>query len=394
MTSGTSVWDDVVGQPEAVSVLQRAASDPASMTHAWLVTGPPGSGRSVAARAFAAALQCTSRTDGTAGGSDPQPGCGRCQACTTTLAGTHPDLTVVATDKVVITIDEVRDLITKASRTPSGGRYRVIVVEDADRMAERTTNVLLKSIEEPPPHTVWVLCAPSVQDVLPTIRSRCRAVVLRVPPAEDVADLLVRRDGVEPGLALDAARAAQSHVGLARRLARDPEARTRRSAVLEVARRIRGVPDAVLAASELVEVAKAEATASTVERDAAEKAELLRALGVGEGDTLPPKLRSQLKQLEDDQKRRATRRQRDVLDRSMVDLLSLYRDVLVVQLGAEVELVNSAHADVVRSLARDATPEQTVRRMDAIGQARERLEGNVAPLLALEAMTIALRPQG
>jgi DNA polymerase III subunit delta' len=386
-----SVWDDVVGQPEAVSVLQRAAGDPAAMTHAWLVTGPPGSGRSVAARAFAAALQCTGSADGTAG---TAPGCGRCQACTTTLAGTHPDLTVVATDKVVITIDEVRDLITKASRTPSGGRYRVIVVEDADRMAERTTNVLLKSIEEPPPHTVWVLCAPSVQDVLPTIRSRCRAVVLRVPPAQDVADLLVRRDGVEPGLALDAARAAQSHVGLARRLARDPEARTRRAAVLEVARRVRGVPDAVLAASELVEVAKAEATASTAERDTAEKAELLRALGVGEGDTLPPKLRSQLKQLEDDQKRRATRRQRDVLDRSMVDLLSLYRDVLVVQLGAEVELVNSAHADVVRSLARDATPEQTVRRMDAIGTARERLEGNVAPLLALEAMTIALRPQG
>src|SRR5690606_27691649 len=150
--------------------------------------------------------------------------------------------------------------------------------------------------EEPPSHTVWVLCAPSVQDVLPTIRSRCRAVALRVPPPQDVADLLVRRDGADPDLALDAARAAQSHVGLARRLARDPEARSRRTAVLEVARRIRGVPDAVLAASELVEVAKAEAAAATVERDATEKAELMRALGVGEGDTLPPKLRSQLKQ--------------------------------------------------------------------------------------------------
>jgi DNA polymerase-3 subunit delta' len=120
----------------------------------------------------------------------------------------------------------------------------------------------------------------------------------------------------------------------------------------------------------------------------------MRALGVGEGDTLPPRLRSQLKQLEDDQKRRATRRQRDVLDRSMVDLLSLYRDVLVVQLGADVDLVNAEHAGTVRSLARDSTPEQTVRRMDAIGEARERLEGNVAPLLALEAMAIALRPQG
>ncbi|MFD2026866.1 DNA polymerase III subunit delta' [Promicromonospora aerolata] len=377
-----TVWDDVVGQESAVAALQSAVANPTAMTHAWLITGPPGSGRSVAARAFAAALQC------------PQGGCGVCQACTTTMAGTHPDVTLLATEKVVITIDEVRDLIMTASRSPSGGRWRVIVIEDADRMAERTTNVLLKTIEEPPPHTVWVLCAPSVQDVLPTIRSRCRAVVLRVPPPQAVADLLVRRDGADPAVALNAARAAQSHVGLAKRLARDAGARERRSAVLSVARRIRGVGDAVLAAGELVDVAKAEAVSATQERDAAEKAELLRGLGVADGETLPPRLRSQLKQLEDDQKRRATRHQRDVLDRAMVDLLSLYRDVLVVQLGAEVDLVNAELAETVRSLAADSTPEQTVRRMDSIGVARTRLGGNVAPLLALEAMTIALRPQG
>ncbi len=380
-----TVWAEVVGQPAAVETLQRAVSDQRSMTHAWLLTGPPGSGRSVAARAFAAALQCADN------------GCGTCHQCTTTLAGTHPDLTVVATDQVTIRIDEVRDLIGTAARTPSLGRYRVIVVEDADRMLERTTNVLLKAIEEPPPHTIWVLCAPSPQDVLPTIRSRARAVALRVPPAEAVAELVVRRDGVDPGIALAAARAAQSHVGMARRLARDPEARRRRSAVLSVARRIRGVGDAVLAAAELVDVAKAEAAAATTERDAAERAELLRALGVADGEAVPPKLRSQVKQLEDDQKRRATRRQRDVLDRAMLDLLSLYRDVLVLQLGADVDLVNGldpADLAVVRSLAADSTPEQTVRRMDAIGVARERLEGNVAPLLALEAMAIALRPQG
>jgi DNA polymerase-3 subunit delta' len=377
-----TVWDDVVGQESAVAALQGAVANPAAMTHAWLVTGPPGSGRSVAARAFAAALQC------------PQGGCGVCQACTTTLAGTHPDVTLLATEKVVIAIDEVRDLIMTASRSPSGGRWRVIIIEDADRMAERTTNVLLKTIEEPPPQTVWVLCAPSVQDVLPTIRSRCRGVVLRVPPPQAVADLLVRRDGADPAVALSAARAAQSHVGLAKRLARDAGARERRTAVLSIARRIRGVGDAVLAAGELVEVAKAEAVSATQERDAAEKAELLRALGVADGETLPPRLRSQLKQLEDDQKRRATRHQRDVLDRAMVDLLSLYRDVLVVQLGAEVDLVNAELADTVRSLAADSTPEQTVRRMDSIGVARTRLDGNVAPLLALEAMAIALRPQG
>ncbi len=380
-----TVWDEVVGQEAAVDVLQRAAGDTRSMTHAWLLTGPPGSGRSVAARAFAAALQCE------------QGGCGACHQCTTTLAGTHPDLTVVATDQVTIRIEEVRSLIGTAARTPSLGRFRVIVVEDADRMIERTTNVLLKAIEEPPAHTVWVLCAPSVQDVLPTIRSRCRAVPLRVPPPEAVAELVVRRDGADPTVALAAARAAQSHVGLARRLARDPEARGRRSAVLDVARRIRGVGDAVLAAGELVDVAKAEAASSTSERDATERAELMRALGAQDGATLPPRLRSQVRQLEEDQKRRATRRQRDVLDRSMVDLLSLYRDVLVMQLGADVDLINGLDPNdlaVVRSLAADSTPEQTVRRMDAIGVARERLGSNVAPLLAMEALAIALRPQG
>jgi len=377
-----TVWDDVVGQEHAVELLSTAATDPAAMTHGWLLTGPPGSGRSNAARAFAAALQCE------------QGGCGVCQACTTTLAGTHADVTVVATEKVTIAISEVRDLVGVASRRPSQGRWRVIIVEDADRMAERTTNVLLKAIEEPPPRTVWILCAPSPQDVLVTIRSRCRGVALRVPPVEAVARLLVARDGVDPVVAEAAARAAQSHIGLARRLARDGKARERRSSVLSIARRIRGVGDAVVAAGELVEVAQAEAKAATEERDAVEKAELLRALGVEAGGVMPPKLRSQLTDLEKDQKRRATRHQRDVLDRAMLDLLSLYRDVLVVQLGAHVDLVNTELAETVQALAEDSTPEQTVRRMDAIGVARERLDGNVAPLLALEAMAIALRPQG
>lgn len=377
-----TVWDDVVGQEHAVEVLSAAATNPAAMTHGWLLTGPPGSGRSEAARAFAAALQCE------------QGGCGVCQACTTTLAGTHADVTVVATEKVTIAIDEVRALVGVASRRPSQGRWRVIIIEDADRMAERTTNVLLKAIEEPPPRTVWILCAPSPQDVLVTIRSRCRGVALRVPPVEAVARLLVARDGVDPVVAEAAARAAQSHIGLARRLARDGKARERRSSVLSIARRIRGVGDAVVAAGELVEVAQAEAKAATEERDAVEKAELLRALGVEPGGVMPPKLRSQLTDLEKDQKRRATRHQRDVLDRAMLDLLSLYRDVLVVQLGAQVDLVNAELAETVQALAEDSTPEQTVRRMDAIGVARERLDGNVAPLLALEAMAIALRPQG
>ncbi|WP_448070845.1 DNA polymerase III subunit delta' [Georgenia yuyongxinii] len=392
-----SVWDEVVGQEQVVATLRAAvvasragaggapAGDAGrAMTHAWLITGPPGSGRSVAARAFAAALQCT----------DPdEPGCGRCQACTTTLAGTHADVALIGTEKVVFSIDEIRPLVSQAQRSPSQGRWRVMLMEDADRMVERTSNVLLKAIEEPPPRTVWLLCAPSQEDVLTTIRSRCRAVHLRVPDPRAVADLLVRRDGLDPQVALTAARAAQSHVGLARRLARDPQARERRRRLLGVPTAIRGVGDAVLAAAQLIDISAADAKAATEERDAEEKTALLRTLGADAGTRLPPALRGQVRQLEEDQKRRATRAQRDVLDRAMVDLLALYRDVLVVQLGADVELVNADAADEVHRLAAGSTPEQTVRRMDAVGVARERLAGNVAPLLAVEAMMVALRPQ-
>lgn len=375
-----SVWDELVGQDSVVDTLRRAVTDPAAMTHAWLLTGPPGSGRSNAARAFAAALQC------------PDQGCGTCATCLSVLKGTHPDVTVLATDKVTISIDEVRGLILEAVRTPSAGRWRIILIEDADRMLERTTNVLLKAIEEPASRTVWLLCAPSPQDVMVTIRSRCRKVSLRIPPVDDVARLLVERDGVDPQEAQIAARAAQSHIGLARRYARDPEARKRRNQVLHFTQRIRGVSDAVIYAGELVEVAQAEAKAASQERDARELAELMRTLGAEEGKTLPPALRSQVKQLEDDQKRRATRHQRDVLDQSMVDLISLYRDVLVRQLGAQVDTVNLEFDDFISQLSRSSTPEQTLGKLDAISIARKRLAGNVSPLLAVEAMMVALRP--
>jgi DNA polymerase-3 subunit delta' len=308
------------------------------------------------------------------------------------MSGSHPDVTSVSTEKVIIDIREVRELVATAARSASRGRWRVVIVEDADRMVERTSNVLLKSIEEPPPHTVWLLCAPSPDDVVVTIRSRCRGVTLRIPPVEAVADLLVRRDGVDPASAVVAARAAQSHVGMARRLATDAAARDRRRRLLAIPSSIRGVGDAVLEAAALGDDATAEARDVAARRDEAERGELLRTLGVGEGP-LPPAVRAQVRQLEDQQKKRATRVQRDALDRAMLDLLAFYRDVLAVQLGSDVELVNADVADAVRDLAARSTPEQTLRRMDAIGEARTRLAGNVAPLLAVEAMLVALRPQ-
>jgi len=396
-----TVWAEVVGQADVVATFERAVRAAASelaarspgaagaahaagvqggMTHAWLVTGPPGSGRSTAARAFAAALQCA---DG---------GCGVCHECRTVLAGAHPDVTLIATEHVNLRAEDVRPLVSLAQQRPSLGRWRVIVIEDADRLNDTSGNLLLKAVEEPPPRTVWLLCAPSPDDVLVTIRSRCRHVGLRVPPVADVAALLVRRYGVDEAVAAFAARAAGSHVGLARRLATDEGARIRRREVLRLPEQVRSVGAAVMAAGELVKVAAEEAQAATIERDAAEKAALLHSLGAEGTGTLPPAVRAQVKQLEENQRRRATRAQRDVLDRSLLDVLSLYRDVLVVQLGAEVDLVNAELADEVANLARACSPEDTVRRMDAIGLARERIGANVAPLLAVEALMVELSP--
>ncbi|YCK81157.1 DNA polymerase III subunit delta' [Arthrobacter sp. D3-18] len=382
-----SVWDDLQGQAPVVAQLKQAAQGETGLTHAWLFTGPPGSGRSNAAKAFAAALNCE-QDDVT------MRGCGECAACHTILGETHSDVTFVRTEKVTITIDEARELVSKAGDRPATGRWRIIVVEDADRMAERTTNVLLKAIEEPTPRTIWMLCAPSPADVLVTIRSRCRPVSLRLPPASDVADLLVRRDGVERQLADRAARAAQSHIGIARRLARDADARQRRLDTVRIPLGLRGVTAAVMMAEKLVKIATEEANSSNDERDAAEKIALLASLGAPESGTLPPSMRSQVKQLEDDQKRRAKRSITDSLDRTLTDLLSFYRDVLIIQLGNAVELVNVELKSELEEYAGHSTPETTLARMDAINKARVRITTtNVAPLLAVESMATSLIQQ-
>ncbi|MBP1241237.1 DNA polymerase-3 subunit delta' [Frigoribacterium sp. PvP120] len=371
-------WDDLTGQADAIDSLRAAASaDPAnsSMTHSWLITGPPGSGRSNLAYAFAGALL---------GRGDDDEATARQVA-----ARSHPDLAVLSTERIIITIDEVRSLVAASQFSPSVGRYRVVVIEDADRMTERTSNLLLKALEEPPPRTVWILCAPSEADLIPTIRSRVRSVRLRVPSADDVAALLERR-GVEPATALVAAREAQSHIGMAQRLATNPEARARRRTTLETALGIRSVSDAVIAASTMLAVAGDDAKAITEERDAEERASALRSLGVEPGGTVPPALRSQLRALDDDQKRRATRSLRDGIDRIMVDLLSLYRDVLLLHLGVGDDLVNESIRPQLEQAMTASTPATTLAVMDAISVARRRIESNVAPALALEAMLVAV----
>lgn len=375
-----SVWDEVVGQPQAVDALTEAVADPAAMTHAWLLTGPPGSGRSTAARAFAAALLC------------PRGGCGECRECHTARDGSHADVELVATQGLSIQVREARDLALLAQHRPSVGAWRVIVVEDADRLTERAADALLKALEEPVARTVWVLCAPSLEDVIVTIRSRSRHVRLRTPPPDAVAELLVRRDGVDEAMAAYAARAAQSHVGLARRLARDEGARIRRRDTVQLAGRIHSLGDAMQAAADLASIAAEEQSASGGERDAAERTRLLEQLGADPAArTQPPHVRSQLNALEKEQKTRATRFGRDVVDRALVDLLSLYRDALVVQLGTPVELVNADQQELLTRLAGRLPPEWLLGAMSAIGQARERIGANVPPQLALEAMAIDLR---
>ncbi|WP_457256349.1 DNA polymerase III subunit delta' [Pedococcus sp. P5_B7] len=375
-----TVWRDVIGQDSAVATLRRAVTDPASMTHAWLLTGPPGSGRSVAARAFAAALEC------------PLDGCGECRECRTAVDGTHADVDVIATEGLSIKVEQARELAAMSALRPSVGPWRVIIVEDADRLTERAADALLKAIEEPVPRTVWILCAPSLEDVVITLRSRSRHVRLRTPPAEAVAELLHRRDGVEMPMAMYAARAAQSHVGLARRLARDEGARIRRRDVISLAGRIHGVGDAIGAAADLASIADEESTAAAAERDTAERQRLMEVLGADpSARTQPPHIRSQLSGLEKEQKARATRHSRDVLDRSLVDLLSVYRDALILQSGAALGLVNQDSLPIVQGVARSMSSEQLLQAMDAIGTARERIGLNVAPLLALEAMAISLR---
>lgn len=394
-----SVWDELVGQKEAIAVFRAAAEsglavvpgnvqagvdtvgkaasmNDAAMTHSWLVTGPPGSGRSNLAYAFASALLCR------------QGGCGECADCKQVAARTHPDLATLTTERVIISIDEVRELVRGSQYSPAVSRYRVIVMEDADRMAERTSNVLLKALEEPPERTVWILCAPSEADLIPTIRSRVRSVRLRVPSIPAVAQLIMARDGVTTEIAERAARHAQSHIGMAHRLATNPEAQTRRDETLRLALGLTGVRDAVLAAARLIEIATDDAKALTDERDAAELESTRHSMGVGRGEVVPAQLRSHIKNLEDQQKRRATRSLRDGIDRILVDLLSLYRDILRLQLGVETDLINVELEEGLRRCALARTAADTLATMEAIGIARDRIDSNVSPILAVEALMI------
>ncbi|WP_141014743.1 DNA polymerase III subunit delta' [Nocardioides sambongensis] len=378
MTPAGDIWSTLVGQAPTIEALRRAVGGH-GMTHSWLFTGPPGSGRSNAAIAFAAALQC------------PQGGCGHCHECHTVLTGSHADVSVVRTEKLTIGVKDVRELVRKAALTPMGDRWQILVLEDADRLTEQACNALLKAIEEPNGRTVWMLCTPTVDDMLPTIRSRCRLVTLATPTTEEVAEFLVGR-GVEQSLATYAARASQGHIGRAQALAFDEEVRKRRSAVVGLPARLTNLGACLRAASLLAENAKVEAEVITGRLDAQEKADLDTAYGVVDRGRRPREYAPALREMERDQKTRAKRRVLDVVDRGLTDLTSVYRDAIALAVGAPGALVNEDLRPEITELARRSTPEENLRRIGAVFGAREQmLEFNVAPALALESMMVALQ---
>ena len=388
----SGIWATLVGQDAVVHDLQRAVADAErmtrgepgpAMTHAWLFTGPPGSGRSTAAVCFAAALIC------------PELGCGQCQTCRTAPVNGHPDVEIVRPEGVNYGVDDARALIKLAAMSPVSSHWHVVVVEDADRLTDEAVNVLLKAIEEPPPHTVWVLCAPSVEDVLPTIVSRSRHVPLRTPGTKDVADLLVARYGVDRAIAAFAARASQGHIGRARALATDEHARVRRQDVLRVPFELHDIPSCFTCAANIHSAAREDAHAITEPIDALEVEQLEAAFG----STGEVRMKGQLKRsfdsarkdLERRQKTRRTRTERDQIDRALVDLLGLYRDVLAVQFDSQIPLINEEMRPQITRLAAGSTANDTGRRLRAISLARAQVQANVTPLMALESLMIELK---
>lgn len=388
-----SVFDQLVGQFVAAAELSHAVSDAQevleggagpAMTHAWLFVGPPGSGRSIAAMAFAQSLQCSAG------------GCGTCQECRDVAARTHPDVMMVEPVGVHYAVEDVRELVSHASSSPVRGRWRVIVLEDADRLESqqmdwKPATVLLKAIEEPASRTVWVLCAPSLQDVIPTIRSRCRVVSLRTPSAREVADVLVNRYGADPSMAATAARVSQGHIGQARRFIRDEDARIRHQQVMNLPATLSDLNACLAVAADFVDAADEQMKDTVKDREAREREGVRQVYGVGAKGIEARGAAKALNDLEKTQKKRARRVRSDAVDLALLDLMAFYRDVLMVQWGAEVDLINAEFEPQLRAAAAGSSPEMTMRRIEEVLATRAVLSGNAAPKMVLEALFATLR---
>ncbi len=375
------MFDNLVGQEHVVEVIKNAVaqSTSQSMTHAWVFTGPPGSGRSSAAVAFAQALVC------------PDNGCSTCNACRSAANGAHPDVEIIRTEGLSIKIDEVRELLARVAWAPSMGGWRVVVMEDADRLTESAANALLKAIEEPGNRTVWLLCAPTLHDVLPTIRSRCRHLQLVTPSTSAVAQVLQNRDGISPQMADFAARVSQGHIGRARYLANNESVRNTRTTIMKLPLTLNGISSAFAAAQTLVDLATNQANEAAEERNQSEIDDLSLAYGKGAtGRGMATGGSKAIKELEKEQKTRSTRMVRDGLDAALLDIATFYRDVMMVQSGATDSLINKELEEQITSYAQKAKPHTTINKINAIMIARTNLGHNAAPLLTIEALMCVL----
>ncbi len=377
----TSVFDDLVGQEHIIEILQSAATasrdgaQTQEMTHAWLFTGPPGSGRSSAAVAFAQALIC------------PDNGCDICHDCNAAKTSGHPDVEVIRTEGLSIKVEEIRELLTRVAWAPSMGGWRVVVMEDADRLTESAANALLKAIEEPGTRTVWLLCAPTLQDVLPTIRSRCRHLQLRTPSIEAVTQVLVNRDKISPDMALFAAKVSQGHIGRARYFATNETARSNRKVIMQLPMQLGSLASALQAAQTLVDLATEEANLNSESRDEIEIEKLQEAYGKGAtGRGMATGGSKAVKELEKEQKSRATRMVRDSIDGALLDLATFYRDVMMAHAGLIESMINSDLRTEIASYASKSHRPTVVQKVSAILEARNHLAMNAAPLVTCEAL--------
>jgi DNA polymerase-3 subunit delta' len=381
----TSVFDDLVGQEHIIEILQgavaasRTGEESQEMTHAWVFTGPPGSGRSSAAVAFAQALIC------------PNNGCGTCNDCNSAKTHGHPDVEIIRTEGLSIKVEEVRELLTRVAWAPSMGGWRVVVMEDADRLTESAANALLKAIEEPGTRTVWLLCAPTLHDVLPTIRSRCRHLQLRTPSLEAVTNVLISRDQIAPGMADFAARVSQGHIGRAKYLATNESVRSNRKTIMQLPLQLGSLAAAFQAAQTLVDLATSEANASSDERDEKEVEKLQEAYGKGAtGRGMATGGAKAVKELEKEQKSRSTRMVRDSIDGALLDIATFYRDVMMVQSGNTGSMINTDMSEQIESYAANSPSHSTINKINAIMEARENLARNSAPLVTCEALMCQL----
>ena len=378
-----SIFDSLVGQSEVVGRLKGAVEAAKSgkstqeMVHTWLFVGPAGSGRSNAAVAFAAALLCS---DG---------GCGKCLDCQTVLAGTHIDLERFNPSGLSIKAEEVRELISRSAWSPSVGPWRIVIIEDADRLTETAANALLKTIEEPETHTLWLLCAPTLTDVSVTIRSRCRHLQLRTPSTLSVEEFLIKNTGVDSKNAAFAARVSQGHIGRARFIATNQGAQSRRREILSLIFLLKDISACFKAAARLLDIAQEQAESENSERDSKQLQQLQDAYqGTGRG--MISGGAKAIKDLEKEQKSSTTRAIRDNIDGALLDIASLYRDILLIQSGSQ-EILNIDFRQEITELAKASPAKRSIEQIEALLEARANLGRNSAPLSTLESLFCALK---